>query len=997
MSSRFSYIEILFCRLHQKSTITNGKTESEAESDHITNGVCDGFDASQPVTVDSDASHSSQQLPLSAHDVELPSYAALPDELASDGTAASNDGDVLNGNYMSSVEDQIPSPPTRTSLSSEEAAQKPEVSLDEDLTAKFLDRGDVAELEDLTGPSLVSIEVPGDQQGTKHAIPPSVPHELVSDVDMSDSCSKPQFLDRGDVPELEDLSKPTLVSDVVPGEQQGTKHAIPSSVPHELVSDAQPVSGIGSRPQFVDRVDVAELEDDARPSLVSDEMRGEQQSMKHAIPSSVPHKLISDVDDSESVSDIGSGPQFIDRGDDAQLEDVARPSLASDEVWGEQQGTKHAILSSVPHELVSDVQSVSDIGSGPQPSSPHEDLSVQTGDVRVDTSRELSECGDEYDGSVPQHRVLRMDNEHIKPLPSGQAGAVVDTNETDLCRTCSEMDSPKYDHHVDGIEDEDEEDVFRHDDDVDKVDSATDDSDDITSSQVAPRSVKMQEAVKSRPSSSTASTVVCTRPSRGSGTRTSKTSTGDDGLPETVVSAEVPYGDESDKKTESDDHLKPHGKELDTPGDSGERISGSQYGGEGVDFTDRDQSDLTDEQCCDRAPEDVSCEEHMANFQTFPVENVPSRTVDETLDTAVRHEDEAVESGQRSSVMDNQSIASSSEDLRPSESVEGDRTVSINLPEEAVHASLPGKVVGYEQGLLESSRQDDLPSTSQKDVKVHDESDGTMMEKADSRGTGAELTVLRPWEIRQQVEATDDHRRPQDTDAVGVKPPVLKGKTGDTGVQSVSDAVKTGVLAVVAAPVVAGMAVADALRSATSKLRSQTHNDQYVGEKTRNLTDIEQRILLDDGNHAFESHVEEDLPSQPDRDTKQLPRFAGDNSVVAAARVSLPASVSADVTGDSQVCDFQQPFTDQTSLLTELGSAEGYESRSTQSSVEIEAPLPVVASFQPSQVTTVNTVPFVTSDTPAAVSLAVKPTPAVKPSHSPAAISPAVKLSLIHI
>ena len=115
---------MFICRLHQRTLVTNGQLESEPEPAHFTNGLCNGSGVPLPVPAGSIAQPctvlSSQKLPLSALDVDLLSDAALRN-----GQAATSDGsDVVNGNYLSSGDSLIPSS-TRTSLSSEEATQKP--------------------------------------------------------------------------------------------------------------------------------------------------------------------------------------------------------------------------------------------------------------------------------------------------------------------------------------------------------------------------------------------------------------------------------------------------------------------------------------------------------------------------------------------------------------------------------------------------------------------------------------------------------------------------------------------------------------------------------------------------------------------------------------------------------------------------------------------------------------------------------------------------------
>ena len=663
----------------------------------------------------------------------------------------------------------------------------------------------------------------------------------------------------------------------------------------------------------------------------------------------------------------------------------------------------------------------------------------------VGASRKVTERDDEGDRRVPQHEVDSMipsvmDAEPSKPLPSSratayghdqdwsrQAGIVADVAATDRIAegrdatgsderySCVEL--PKYDH---SVEDEDKENDEQHDD-TDKVDSAADnvdDDDDTASSQVAPRSVKMHEAVKGRQSGSTVSTVVCARPPRASGTRTSKTPSFGD-VPEPVDGTEVPYDDESDKSKALDERLK-HSIIVDEEEhDASEKSPWLERVDEvdraaAVGFTDGDQSYVMDDQHPPtghgRTQDDASLKEPAVHSPTFPVKVVSSHEIDVRSGAVTKHGDDAVQamelgrSDGSMAVKDSESVTRHSEEentLDPkafnTEMVQGDRLHPSEKLADSETSSLPGKVADHApdlQGPLTTKTPDDLHTLPKQNIIEQVESGRMETQQLDNRQTDAEVAMLRPLEIRQRVDSDDDkksiaHEHPQVTGMAVSDRNVPEDRAEDAGSRSVSKAIKTGALAAVAAPYLVGKAIADALRSdtgpTTSVPPSHAHGNQHIGEMTETLPEDQQRKpfkIGDDVATAFGPHAADDrqrlskLPGQPDEDKRQQLDSAGgyrdEASDMVKTAVNLTESMNAHVMLDTSTSNYQTSDSSEVSLQQQLAeqaseaagckeptSSEIHDDRSAQSSMKIQPLLPVMATTKPSEITVTSAVPSV--------------------------------------
>ena len=1123
----------LICRLHQRTLVTNGRLESAPESAHFTNGICDGSESPLPVPADSIAQPhtvpSSHKLPLSAHDVDLPSDAALRD----DGQAVTSDGsDVMNGNYLSSGEDPVASSLTPTSLSSEEAAQKPyffdtTVSGDEsrtpatqpvissgetvqsrtDAAAEYdtngmqaatpteesksdkavYDKQDMSALEagDKTAPSDRETEVSATSVPVKSVTVrdrAGISTELTSTISTKETAQHPAettsddmtrvFPDTVVVTEAEKHAKPSSAANVVQDAEQVTcsdavslKHVVSSvneEMPREVVTDDHAV---------------------LKPESVSADVRDDGLSTEPS--NDISHELDDTPVTGNEQMDVGQvaaveTPRKVTKRDDVGDRTVPRvacviPSRTDAEplkplpsentgVQSVSKAVKTGAMAAVaaPYlagKAIADALR-SDTGQTTSVSRNDQRLSEMTKTLAEDEQRKpfkVADAGtsrqlirDEGDRTVPQHQVAGVVPSHVdaepgRPLPSDndsavrrdqdwsrQAGImadavvdetmadvdnVMDSGESDLNRTSDErrpsVELPKYD---DNLEDEKEE---SDDDDMDKIDSAADDDDDTTSTQMAPRSVKMHETAKDKKSTATTSTVVCARPSRGSGKKTSKASSG---LPEDVDGTEVLYGDESDKTKEGGDRLKHafigDGEEQKMTGSADEKSPRSEHADEldqtaAVDFTDQDQSFVVDDQHPParhgKTPDDVSTKEPTVHSPTSRAETVSSQGIAREIGvrtdtrpyTVTEHgnnSDRVMEQGRSdtaTAVQGTEPITTDHEDatleLQPSdtEMEQGDRMHTPVLAA-AETSALPEKVAGHAPDLQVSlaaktpKTPDNLPAVPKQSVREQVESARMEPQQLDNRQTEAELAVLRPLEIRQQVDADEDKKygaseRPRGTDVAGGRRSVPKDKADNTGIQSISKAVKTGAMAAVAAPYLAGKAIADALRSDTGSATSVPRNDQRLSETTKTSAEEQQRkpsSIGDDAARAFESHVAEDrlrpsrLPNQLDKDVEQQPDSA-EASDSSKTTVSSAESTNADVildtspsspyqaSGISEV-KLQQSLMEQASAVAAgPDSLEVHDDRSAESSVKIEPLLPFVASAKPSEVTAASTVPSV--------------------------------------
>ena len=621
---------------------------------------------------------------------------------------------------------------------------------------------------------------------------------------------------------------------------------------------------------------------------------------------------------------------------------------------------------------------------------PRQEITVAMPSSDVSEPGRQLPCGDEdasiSDGLVDQEKRKQAEEAVSHDMSATDLGSIMDFDgEGELRRTEAERDSsvgfPKDDRYDNGVEDEDDKYDLGFHGDGDKVDSAGDDfDDDATSSQVAPRSVKMQETSKGKRPGAKTSTVVCARPPKGSGTRASKTPAAGP-LSEAVDTTEVLHGDDSDKNKEDDDRLKHHviadGREPSVGDGSHEKIPG---------FDDIDQTPAVDLSAgsddhqlpvsSSGASEDASRKEPVVLFPASPVKTLPSRDKADVRPDAVSKDADdirqTVELGKSitaTAVKDSQSITRG-----PEEQLAGAETVSGNTAGPV--PDLQGSVVD------------------------HSESGRREPQLVDSRQTDAELDVLRPWKIQQQTDDAADNddqkygaREPQPsgTSAAGDDRSLPRDKADDADVFSMSKAVKTGLMAVAAAPYVAGMVITDALRSDTRPSTSvpRSHG-QHPTEMRRTPTEDQQRKPLDDRDIASRSAVSDAVedrsdftkpgaPSQLDKDAVQLVDSAygrhdkaSDMESVNADVVVVDSSVSMHQPRDALEVNFQQPLLEPTSAVVgakQPASSEIHDDRSAQSSVKLEPLMPVVASTQPLQVTVASTVPTDVATQPSTLSL----------------------------
>ena len=1093
-ASNYVYV----CRLHQPTTVTNGRPESP----RVTNGVCDESETAafvpagsedQPRTVSA-----SQKLPLSAHDLDLASDASSQEGLTC------HDGDVLNGNYLSSGEDQTTSPLIPISQSSEQSVHKP-VTVDSNETQTTTKQCIVSNDEKVQ--SLAAAAAASDRKTITEAVTHTVDSEVFKfdetvcdegDVTLSEPSDKTVQNDKqassvpvsaesvitddmteipiAGVGALKDASADTSLFptdetgkaafpaekvEIIPASKEvgrHNEHAFEDStekLPPCVISTEKPVIPASKEVGRHDEHVFKDLTQKLLPRIISTEKPMQQQEetaedLMEKLPGTVDYEDTDEVVESSSITkELPTDEAVIDEvaadeadasGDAVSIlpmskhtprEVVVYPQIASD---GER-----AVAGVVgPETQLSDVSQAPEYAS--VTSSGQMDLQQ---DVDMGTSRSIGDRVVDGDRTVPRQEVIGVmpagdvstpgesvpcDDERadISARHKGETrqaeimaeaavsdgaadieDSTMDSGESDLTKTLGKKDLsvglPKYDHYVgvdglggdmdkvDGVDDEDEDDLGQHDGDIGKLDSAADDADDDTTSlQVAPRSVKMHEIAKSRQSGSTTATVVCARPSRGSAKRASKTASPGD-LPE------VTCDDVFDEEKEHD------GKEPST--------------GLGV------NENLTDVMEDQRQPDDHGRARKDASRKK---EHVPSPS-DETIpslatisETAVRpgtvnmdDTQQVVEAGKSSTgiaVNESRSIIPHPEeentrDVNTSDIdvADGDRTVLSRLSEE--HAAgkisyLTGTAAGDVpdlHGSLVAETRGDAVTIPQQSVVERSESGRVQQQQLESRHTDAGLTVLRPWEIRQQTDADDDKKFDAD------EHPRVTGVTGDgrsrptdaaDSVRSVSKAVKTGLMAVVAAPYVAGMVIADALRSDSSPTPlSHTRSDQHRVEMTGTSTEDQQRRPAEseyDASPSSESlaaadrlHISKpDVPSQPAKDTvRQLDSEDGRRDKAAdtaATTVKLTTFINADAalmdtsaapqqTSDTSEVKFQQPLSGQTSVIAgseQPASSEIHDDRLSQSYVKMEPLMPIVASTEPSEITVTSSVPSVVSTQP---------------------------------
>ena len=1073
--------KLLICRLHQRTMMANGKPESEPDSAGVTNGVCDGSEASrttmptgsiaQPMTVPS-----SQKLQLSAHEFDLTSDAASQDGLA----MVSDGSDVVNGNYVSSSEDQVPSP--STSVFSEESVQMSitvdvAVSSDKTPTKQHMASAD----DDIQSSVGSAVGVMSDRAAASD----DAKHAVIAAKESEAFRSDRAVCDEKDLTSVVASDKTAL----------NKKQAEVLPMPASMISDDRteiPAMQFGAFEHASTDASLFPTDKTFKTAFpaqktemvrASDKIKGhiepDSKDSVEKLPSAVStNKAVRHLEDTEGTTaedftrKLAGTVGVEDSEEGLELSHVASEvpvTVPADErvTRDDTVGTESVRSQEMPCDVVSDVghtvlktHVVTDghsavVGLGTHPadmSQGLEDVSLYSSrqDTSVGTPRKIGEY--EGDGTVTRQELTTVmpSSEPRKPLPSDDAGAsisgtvsdqdksrrvdimaeaasndsvvdldkVLDSGDSDLNRTDGKRDLsvrlPKKDHYDNGVEVEDEEYDDDHRGDVDKVDSAADDTDeDTTSSQVAPRSVKMHETAKGKQSGSKTATVVCARPSRASGSRAS-TMPSAGGLPETVDTTEVPHDDESDKSKEGvKHHSVVDDEELSVAHDVEKKIPSPELADEvdqtpGVDLTGGDQSDVVVDQrhpVSHRRPsEDVSQNEPEVRSPSSPVKSVPSHGADDEIDVRRDPVNKGTEDTQ-SDVEDSQTITAHPEkekafDLQPShtEVVQSDRTASPSLSQELDDANtLPGNVGGHApdlQASLAAKPRDGSPSVSQRNLTDENESGRTDRQQLDIRRTDAELAVLRPWEIQQctaaddgQKYGTDEHHR--GTSAAGDDRRLTSDKADDSGGFSVSKAVKTGLMAVVAAPYVAGMVISDALKSdartTTDVPRSDVHDDrQTAAEMTRTSTEDQRRRPLDDGDNVSQSSgscaaedrlhfSKSDLPGQLDQGTVQQPdSMDGRRGEASDTAAKLTASVNADNVTVRQPSDvsndnFQQPMSaplSATSGSEQPASPESYDDRSNvvQSSVNTKPLLPVVASTRPLEVT------MTTSPVPAAIS-----------------------------
>ena len=1063
MCSTFMYSEQLICRLHQRMMAANGQPESEPESGHVTNGVCNGSEA--PLTLPAGSLDqqrtvpSSHRLPLPADDFDL-----LSDAASQDGLGMTSDGsDVINGNYVSSGEDQIPSPPT--SQFSEEAVQIP-VSVDIAISTeeipthtkqRLVSSDEKAQSRDIADAAVKSTADITVMDARQAAVPTKDSETFNSDEAVrnekdtislvaSDKISQAEVLtaaitgesvissDRTEIPTSQVVALEYVSTDAstLPTKESGKpgEPAFPAGESEVLIASDEYTGRDDhdykdSTQELPSAISTKKPAQQPVETAAEDVAKDSTQELPPTISTKKPAKLPVETA-AEDVTKKLHGAVDVAESEECVESSYLADKVAADAVsveHGRSSGSKEISLEVVTdtdhavrktHVTDGDYADMSVVGLGTQPSTVSQELrdtpiySSGRTDVRQDTDvgtsrkiseydeeggrtipRKISEYYDEGGRIIPQQEVTTVTpsseaSKPSEPLPcrdvdvsisgglsdqdkSRQAetvgegadiGDVIDSGDSDLNRSDGRRDLsvgfPNYDHYDNGVEDEDEEYDLGHHGDMDKVDSAADDDDDTTSSQVAPLSVKMHETAKGKYSGSKTSTVVCARPSRGSGTRSSKTPS-DGALPKAVATAEVPHADESNEKKERDDQLKHHivvdGKEPSV----------------GPSADEKDIQSIT--------PHHV--EENTGDLKPFD-----------------------------------------------SELVQSDRSVLLHSSEELASAeTLSGNVAGHVPAMQESlavETRDDLPTTSRQSVTDQSEIGGTEPQLPDSRQAHAELAVLTPWEIQQRTDDDDDkkystHQHPQGTSIAEGDRSVRKDKADDTGVSSVSKAVKTGLMAVAAAPYLAGIAIADALRSdahpATNIPHSHVQNDQHPTEMARFSTDDEQRKTFDDradvsqssGSRAADDKLnfsKPNLPSQLDKDTvQQVDSADGRRGEVSDTAADLTSSLNVDAViedssaslnqpSDTSKVNFHQPLLEPSSAVAgskqpALPEMHDDGSNFLQSSMKMEPLLPVMASTQPLEITTTSTVPSVVYIHPSLLPLDSTPLTAASTQLSP--------------
>ena len=952
--------------------VTNGKPESP----HVTNGVCDVSDVplfvpaggkDQRLTVTS-----SQKLPrLSAHDTDLASDAASEDGLM----VPCDDGDVLNGNYMSSSEDQRTSPLSSISQSSEQPLQQP-VTVDaarigdESLPKHRADSSD-EKMQSLTAATAAAAT--STDNTVIDAVSPSVESEVF----------QPDEAVRDDV----DVTSRGASVKAAPTDKQDS--SLPASV-ESLITGARleipAARGALKRPSD----DTSSLTIDKTGKLTfpaeemeivppSDKVRRQEDRDSDGATERMPSTMNAKETAGQQEDTVTTSDDLTRKLPDTVVDEDtgAEPSSLADKLLPDDEtatciSKEHDISSvrkEIRHEAEGNRAVVSVAGLKTHPSDvsqEHEDTVLSSSDemdVQPDTNVETSSLTGEFVSdvgkTVPQPEVTSMAPAGVvsKPselLPCADEGSsissrlddedrtresgiiaetafnnstavtkdsLMDSGESNLSGSDGEKDLsvglPGHDHYDDGLDDRNED----YDGDADKEDS--DAEDDTTSLQVAPRSVKMRETAKGRQSGSTTSTVVCARPSRG---RASKTpSTG--GLPE---GTEISHGGEFDEKKE------PDGKEPGMGHGTDEKVPRSEHTSI---MDDSPPVDLTTVTGDHRPPQkdDFRKDVHSPTSADETVQ--PCSTVSETnmVDRGTDDTQQGLDSGKSNVTLSftqqlEEEIAYDHK-VSDSDIVQDDSNTFLLHPSEE-HAdseisTMPGSVAGHApdlQGSLTTNTGDELPTISQSNITEQILSGRPQPQQPDSRPADAGLAVLRPWEIQQQTDAGDDDRKyitdehPQTTALTGDGRSLPKDKADDTGDQSVSKAVKTGLMAVVAAPYIAGKVLADALRSDTSTTTSTPHSatrsDQRPSETGRTIVDSSS------------------LPKQ---------------------------------TSDTLEVKFRQPLTEPISTVAgtkQPDSSEIYDDRSLQASMKMEPLLPVVASTQPSESTVTTSLPSVVSAQP---------------------------------
>ena len=824
--------------------------------------------------------------PIVTHSTEVPALQSLgvnrvsvndesllravePPEPAASSVEETASFPVSEKHFTLNDEDSQNSIPKVSSIARKAATEQPEETAAEGFTVKLPSATKVEELFPVSNKD-ITLKDDDSKESTQKL--PSAEVARKTPVQPEDFAALGLTAERPSTAEIEELEKRTKSSDVaeMPTEEPATcaetirKGAIPvtKEVPCKIASDVDDV--VGKSPLQI-------ADDRERIDSVSSVSRESQFS-------NLPQELEDSLVDMRLQMEVQH---------DAQV-----ATGTQDEGYGgavaEQEGTSFLPVSKTNEPgkplTYSDVSDIADrlgeiaVKSAESASADYVENVFDSG--KSDVGRACEESN--LSAALTGHDIESDDVEKRERDEMLKDSPVVDGQEMGIGRSDDEgmMIGTKHDH-------EDDDDDGGLSDVTDKVDSTADDVDeDATSSQVAPRSVKMQEAARGKPAGgATGSAVVCARPSKRSVTRSSS-----DGSAQEDAAPEVPRVEEKEVLEDS-----------------------AILGGEELGL----EHSATEEEIARTENDDISV------------------------------------------VADSKNL-----DSRPSD-VDFRGTATLQPSEEAStsHVKVAGSAPDFPCSVASKTR-DELPTVSQQDEAGLKGSDRTEPPRVDTRQTEAGQSGVRSREVRRQTDANDDKvsATQEPRSAVGA---VAKGESEGSGVGSMSKAVKTGLMAVVAAPYLAGVAIADALKSDSQPATSHSHisHDQRRTESSRTLTEEPIRIPLVGEQKKVVSGFVEDKPSRSSE--PDLQRCLDQDLV------RHPPHHRSEI-------EFQQPLVDQKTEVAgakQPVSSESLDDGAVHLTVKTEPLLPVVASTQPSEMPAALSLPAAVSSQSSALISDTVPSP----------------------